>query len=166
MTANNYAKALYELEIPRWELADTAEIVKENPELGTVLASPAVSRTEKHRVIDAVFPAATRSFVKYLCDHSRSNELPEIIRAYHEYSDRQQRIVRASLVCVDAPSEQQLQRLKAFICKRFHCNDAHIDISFDKALIGGFILTAEGMEFDRSLKSSLIALKSKLTNSV
>ncbi|MDO5398064.1 MAG: ATP synthase F1 subunit delta [bacterium] len=166
MTANNYAKALYELEIPGSDISDTEEIIKENPELSAVMANPAVSRAEKHRVIDAVFPSGTRSFIKYLCDHSHSNELPGIIRAYYEYSSKQRGIIPASLVCVEAPGEQQLQRLKAFICKRFHGTDAHIEISFDKSLIGGFILTAGGIEFDRSLRSSLEGLKHKLANSV
>ena len=152
---DNYAKELYDLEISKKDILDTAEIVKENPELCAVMENPDIDDEEKHRVIDAVFPISTRDFVKYLCDHSRSRELPEIIRAYSGYCDKQQGIIRASLVCVEAPDDGQLQRLKSFICKKFHGADARIEISFDESLIGGFILTAGGMEFDRSLKSSL-----------
>lgn len=162
MTANNYAKALYELEIPREDILDAARIAEENPELCAALKNPAVSLAEKHRIIDAVFAPSVRSFIKYLCDRSHSGLLAQITRAYSDYSDKRQGIIRASLVCVEAPSEKQLQGIKSFICKKFGGNEARIDISYDKSLIGGFVLTACGTELDRSLKSSLDGLKEKM----
>lgn len=166
MMANNYAKALYELEIPRADISDAAETVKKNPELAKVLASPAVSREEKHGVINAVFPKSTHNFINYLCDRSHSGMLLDIIDAYYDYSDEQQRVIHAVLTCVNAPDEERLGKIKDFIRKKFNGTDVLIDIKYDKSLIGGFILTAGGIEFDRSLRSSLMGLKNSMKRSV
>ena len=166
MTATNYAKALYELEIPANDIFDACEIINENPELARVLANPAVSAAQKHKVIDGVFPESVHSFLKYLCDRSHSGELSDIVREYSRYRDSMEGIIRASLVCVIAPDEAQLERIKTFICNRFGGKEAQISISYDKSLIGGFILTADGVEFDRSLKSSLEGLKNSMKRSV
>lgn len=166
MTANNYAKALYELEIPRTDISDAEETVRKTSELAEILANPAVSREEKHRVINAVFPKSTHNFINYLCDRSHSKMLLDIIKAYYEYSDKQQGIIHAQLTCVDPPDEERLQKIKAFICKSFNGTDAVIDIELDKNLIGGFILTAGGIEFDRSLRSRLMGIKNSMKHSV
>ncbi len=162
MTVNNYAKALYELGIPAEELLDAAQIVKENPELTSVMQNPAVTLSEKHKVIDEVFPKNTVNFLKYLCDRGRSGELEAIIKAYSDYSDKHDGIIRGKLVCVSAPDKEQLGKLEKFLCRRFNGKRAEITVSFDESLIGGFVLSACGMEFDRSFKGGLQGLKQSM----
>ena len=65
--ANNYGQVLYELKVPK-EMVEEAEVLfREVPQLKEALVSPVVKKSEKNRVIDRVFPAELRNFLKLLC---------------------------------------------------------------------------------------------------
>ena len=55
------------------------------------------------------------------------------------------------ITCVTPPEEKQHVRLK-FLKKKFGKMAVEFEIRIDPALLGGFILEAEGVEYDRSLR--------------
>jgi F-type H+-transporting ATPase subunit delta len=162
MIASSYAKALYELQIPETDIYEAKRIFDENPTLGEVLANPVIGREDKERVIDKIFPESVRSFVKVACSHQSIAYMGQIFDAYRDYSDKQSQTLRAELRYVSLPDEKQLEGIKAFLCKKHNARDVKIEMTEDKTLIGGFVIAAEGKEYDRSVKGRLEALHRQL----
>ena len=76
--ANNYGQVLYELKVPK-EMVEEAEVLfREVPQLKEALVSPVVKKSEKNRVIDRVFPAELRNFLKVLCGHQDMGEVEDV----------------------------------------------------------------------------------------
>ena len=63
----------------------------------------------------------------------------------------------------DSAKAQQLEGIKAFLCREFQAESAEIEMIEDKSLIGGFILQADGREFDWSMRGRYRMLQQKLT---
>ena len=82
--ANNYGQVLYELKVPK-EIVEEAEVLfREVPQLKEALVSPVVKKSEKNRVIDRVFPAELRNFLKVLCGHQDMGEVEDVFEAVCE----------------------------------------------------------------------------------
>ena len=64
---------------------------------------------------------------------------------------------------VTAPKDAQLDGIRAFLCREFGAQKAEIEMIEDKSLIGGFILQADGREFDWSMRGRYRMLQQKLT---
>lgn len=158
-----YAKVLYELNMNREAIQKAEEIFAEVPQLKDVLINPTIREENKFKVIDRVFPEEIRNFLKVACRHHRMELIGDIFKAYHQYCDEQNKILNAVLTCVEPPSEVQLNKMKAFLCKKYDAVKADIEIVQDKALLGGFVLRVGCDEFDWSLQGRLNRLEQKLT---
>ena len=156
-----YAKVLYELNMNREAIQKAEEIFAEVPQLKDVLINPTIREEKKFKVIDRVFPEEIRNFLKVACRHHRMELIGDIFKAYHQYCDEQNKILNAVLTCVEPPSEVQLNKMKAFLCKKYDAVKADIEIVQDKALLGGFVLILGCDEFDCSIKGRLNRLEQK-----
>ena len=58
-TAINYGKVLFELGISEDAVETAKQLYLQSEELRKVLNSPIVTRAQKHRIIDKLFPHAT-----------------------------------------------------------------------------------------------------------
>ena len=61
------------------------------------------------------------------------------------------------------PNEEQLEKIKRFLCEKYEAEDIDLHMIQDPSLMGGFILTADGQEYDWSLKGRISNLKEKLS---
>lgn len=161
--ARRYARVLYELEIPADAVKESERIFSETPELGEVLCSPIVSPEKKFGLIERIFPAEIRNFLKTACRHHRLDIAADIFCAYEEYCREQEHIVSAVLSCTEPPSEEQLEKMEAFLCGRYGAVKAKIQVCRDESLLGGFVLRVGNDEYDWSIKGRLDRLKQKLT---
>ena len=84
--ANNYGQVLYERKVPKEMVADAEALFLEVPQLKEALVSPVVKKSEKNRVIDRVFPAELRNFLKVLCGHQDMDLIEDVFEAYHAYA--------------------------------------------------------------------------------
>ena len=162
-TSVNYARVLAELSVPADDLRNAAAMLKGTPALKQMLENPLIPREQKEKVIDRVLPESVRNFLKVACLHERTGQIEEIFECYEEYLRRQDGILRAELTCVTPPSEEQLQGMKKYLCRRYRKNDVTFDIREDASLLGGFILKAGDFEYDYSLDGRLKRLQHKLT---
>ena len=163
LSAERYARVLYELQIPKEAVQESETIFSENPVLCQVFDSPVVSREKKFRLIDRIFPPEIRNFLKTACRHQRLDIAGEIFEAYEAYCREQAHVVTAVLSCVEPPSREQLQKMETFLCGRYGAEKAEIQVCRNESLIGGFILRAGNDEYDWSIKGRLDRLKQKLT---
>lgn len=158
----SYAQALYDLQILAEDIEKTKAVLLENPNLQTVLENPLVSIQVKNDVINKIFPKQIRNFLKVVCSRQRAALLSDIIKAYEEYADQKDGVLRADLYYVTAPDEAQSEQIKTFLQKKFHVQKVILQKKEEKSLIGGFLLRAEGMEFDFSLRGRFLKLKQNL----
>lgn len=159
----NYAKALYELAVSDEAVQETERLFRENPELTESLGSPLVVFETKSRVIDRVIPEEMRNFVKVVCKYRKTDILGEIFETYRDLRNKEIKILQAVLICVTPPKEEQLEGIRAFLCREFQVQKAEIKMVEDRSLVGGFILCAGGREYDWSLRGRYRRLEQKLT---
>lgn len=60
------------------------------------------------------------------------------------------------------PTEKSTRKLKAFVKKKLNASKVELELIEKPDLIGGFVIEANGHEFDRSFKNKLNALNRKL----
>ena len=80
-TVNNYATVLLELGVTREAVDETKEILSLTQDLPKSLKSPVVSKQDKHKLIDRIFPESMKNFLKVVCDYGEADLLEEIFAA-------------------------------------------------------------------------------------
>lgn len=161
-TSISYATVLYELKTDPAAVEQTEQILKEVPEVQKALEDPTVSMETKHRLVERIFPKEMQNFLKTMCDHHQAAEAEEIFRAYREYAGKKEGILTATLFYVTMPGEEQLEKIRQFLCRKYQCRDARIELVESPELIGGFILKTGSSEYDWSLKGRLQQLTHKM----
>lgn len=161
--AVRYARVLYELKVSKEAIQKTKDIFEEVPKLRDVFVNPTIRQEQKLKVIDQVFPAEIRNFLKVTCRYQKMDMIEDIFVAYKKYCEEQEKVLNAVLTCVEPPSEAQMQEMKAFLCKKYDALEVNIDIRKDETLLGGFVLLAGSDEYDWSLRGRLNRLEQKLT---
>lgn len=162
-TAINYAKALYELKIPRQIIMDTKQAFIDVPELTAFFMNPTISLESKYDVIDKIFSKEIKNFLKVLCNYQSVGEIINIFQAYEDYEREKQNKILAKLYYVNPPNENQLEKLQSFLCNEFGVFKAEIVQEEKPELLGGFVLLAGDKEYDWSIKGRFEILKQKLT---
>lgn len=161
--AKRYARVLYELEIPKADIEKTKEIFEQVPEVYEVLINPVITAKNKYSVIEQIFPKSICNFLKVTCENQRMGMIQEIFESYDKYCEEQQKIMTATLVCVEEPSEEQAEKMKAFIMDKYHKSKVNLEVEKDPSLLGGFILRAGSDEYDWSIRGRMNRLEQKLT---
>ena len=73
------------------------------------------------------------------------------------------RIARAKIICVTEPNEEQLKKLKEFVCKKTDSESCELQIVVDESIIGGFIIQIGNEQYDRSLRRKLSDIKESVS---
>lgn len=163
MAAIRYAKVLFDMELPEEVIGGTEEIISESSELVSVLESPVVTKEEKHKIIDRIFDAEIKNFLKVATDYGKAGIMQEIFKAYHQYKNEMAGIVTAHLAYVVLPTEEQKKGMEQFVCREFHAKGVIWEMEERPELIGGFLLHVNGREYDYSMQGRLKRLEQKLT---
>lgn len=162
-TTSNYARVLYELSISDEVIQQSRAILEEAPQLVSVFENPTVQLDKKLHIIDRVFPDEITRFLKVICKNQRMGQILEILEAYTEYVKAQKRTVSANLEYVVLPDEEQQEKLKAFILRKYDADGVEFTTNENKSLIGGFILKVGSDEYDWSTSGRLQRLEQQLT---
>lgn len=83
---------------------------------------------------------------------------------YIKYTDEKNGINRSRFDMYNRADKEQTEGIKAFLRSKFGAEDVKLKIKHDKSLMGGFVINACGIEFDRSVKGRLDSLRSALLN--
>ncbi len=159
----NCGKVLFSLNIPHEDIQRTIKLWNQNPVLSDALCSPAISKYERQNVIDKLFPQKITGFLKVMCEFDYLNDLNEIINAYENCSLEAQNIVKAQLYYVTEPSDKLKENFEQMLCKKYNASDAIVDCVEDKSLVGGYKLKIGDIEYDKSIKGTINALRKTLT---
>lgn len=162
-TAAKYARVLWDLKIPEEIINETLRIYQQEPALKQVLENPTVYVEKKNAIVERIFPKEMQGFIKILCRYSDMEYLEESIQAYRVYANEHNHILNVELRYVTLPNEKQLEGMKRFLCEKYEAEGVDLHMMQDPSLMGGFILTADGQEYDWSLKGRISNLKEKLS---
>lgn len=160
---DEYVTALLKANVSADDIDKTDSVIKAAPEVSEILDNPAVSHDEKAAAVNELFPASVREFLLSVAENQEIASFAEIAKAYHEALDKKNNIATATVTCVTEPSDEQLDGLKAFVCKETGADDAKIELVKDPSIIGGFIIQVGNKQYDRSLKSKLSSIKEEVT---
>ena len=155
----NYARVLFDLNLESEQVQQARELLEESEELREVLVSPIVTKADKRKVIDGLFPEAMRNFIKVMSDNGDIGIAEDMFGAYDALIRERDGVVRATFTYVTAPDEAQVEKLKNKIAKDHGKQSVELHLVEDQSLIGGFILTVGDYVLDQSVKTSVQKLR-------
>ena len=117
---------------------------------------------EKERLVDKVFPQELRSIIKVMARHRSIYHMPVFFKIYRRYRNAQMDVLDARLVCVNKPTDEQIEGLKARLAAKYNKSTVNLNIKIDPIIIGGFVVKVGDEEFDYSLARQIENMKDKL----
>ncbi len=161
-TAKEFLNELVRLNIPREDIETAKGIFAACPDVKDTLANPLITFDEKRIAIKQIFP---KSLERPMANASKSGvieDLDEIFEAYQDILLEKQKSIKAVVRYVTPLTENQQAELRRFIKEKFTKEDVDIEYKHDPDIIGGFILSAGDVEFDRSYRTSLRSIRESL----
>ncbi|MBQ3915228.1 MAG: ATP synthase F1 subunit delta, partial [Ruminococcus sp.] len=149
-------------DIPREDIDLAKGVLETCPDVAETLANPLVTGDEKEAVINKLFPLSMGKFFHSAVKEKAVDHIPEILEDYIDILIEKQGSIKAVVRYVTPLTEVQQADLKMFIMERFVKEDVDIEYRQDPDLIGGFILNAGDVEYDRSYRTSLRAMRETL----
>jgi len=155
-------KELIRLEIPQEDIDVSKDVIQACPDAVETLSNPLVTYEEKRNIIKKIFPQSLERFFIGAVKSGAVDRINEIFEEYTGVLLEKQGSIRAVVRYVTPLTETQQAELKKFIMEKFVKDDVAIEYRYDPDIIGGFILNAGDVEFDRSYRTSLKAIKESL----
>lgn len=164
-SALEYAKLLAGLRVSAEAIRETKNLLELVPQLRIDLENPVLDIEKKHVEIEETFPATIRNFLKVICDNQDFSMLEDVFAAYEQLDTTELEDIKADLRYVVPPTEDQLEKIKAFLAKKHKNAKLEIQMTQDESLLGGFVIRVGNQEYDWSMKSRLEKLGQKLKSS-
>jgi F-type H+-transporting ATPase subunit delta len=171
--ARPYAKAAFELAQDRDALADwdrllnvAGQVVSEAP-MSALLGNPLARASQAVAIItEALGDEADSTFVNFigvLGDNDRLSLLPEIAVLFRGFREEAEKRLSVRVVSAIALEQDQAERMKAALAKRF---DREIEMvsEIDASVLGGAVIYAGDQVIDGSLLGRLQRLQANLSN--
>lgn len=175
LVATRYASALLDM---AEEAKLTAQVEKDMSELGAMIGesadlrvlidNPLVSRVQQMNGILSIAEKAklqqlTGNFLGVLADNRRLNILPQIIRKFAEECRRRRGEVEAKVETAYAMSPAQTDALQKELSKAMGTN-VTLDVSVNKDLLGGMVVTVGSRMIDDSVRRKLERLQRTMSS--
>ena len=164
-SALEYAKLLAGLRVSAEAIRETKNLLELVPQLRIDLENPVLDIEKKHVEIEETFPATIRNFLKVICDNQDFSMLEDVFAAYEQLDTTEPENIKADLRYVVPPTEDQLEKIKAFLAKKHKNAKLEIQMTQDESLLGGFVIRVGNQEYDWSMRSRLEKLGQKLKSS-
>lgn len=161
-TAKEFLNELVRLNIPREDIETAKGIFTACPDVRDTLANPLITFDEKRIAIKQIFPKSLERSIMNASKSGIIEELDEIFEAYQDILLEKQKSIKAVVRYVTPLTENQQAELRRFIMEKFTKDEVDIEYKHDPDIIGGFILSAGDVEFDRSYRTSLRSIRDSL----
>ena len=161
-TDRELLKELVRLDVSQTDCSETRHVLETCPDVADTLANPLVTHDEKRGIISKLFPESVQ---KFMINTVRSGAVANIGEILDEYEDMlldKQGSIKAVVRYVTPLTESQQADLRKFIMEKFVKEDVDIEYKHDPDIIGGFILNAGDLEYDKSYRTSLRLMKDTL----
>lgn len=161
-TAKEFLGELVRLNISREDIESAKGVFSACPDVKDTLANPLITYDEKRLVIKQIFPKSLERSMINAAKSGQMEEIDEIFEAYLDILLEKQKSIKAIVRYVTPLTENQQAELRRFIMEKFTKEDVDIEYKHDPDIIGGFILNAGDVEFDRSYRTSLRSIRDTL----
>ena len=158
-TDKEYLKELVRLDISQTDADGTRKILEECGDVADTLANPLITHDEKRGIITKLFPESIQKFIITLVRNGDVERLAEILEEYDELLLDKHGRIKAVVRYVTPLTESQQADLKKFIIDKFVKDDVALEYRYDPDIIGGFILNAGDVEYDKSYRTALRKMK-------
>lgn len=169
--ARPYARAAFDLareagDLAGWNAAlEAASEVVSQAAAESFLANPAVKPAQAVKLLtDAIGDAAGATFVRFLgvlADNDRLVLLPEVTRLYAALREEAEQRLTVRVVSAIALEDEQSQRMRAALAKRFG-REISLENQVDPAVLGGAVIYAGDEVIDGSVRGRLARLQNSL----
>jgi F-type H+-transporting ATPase subunit delta len=168
--AGRYAIALFELAEEARALDPVAEdlnrivaLVRGSADLTRLVKSPAFSRAEQGRAMDAILSRLkvnplTRKFIGLVAEKRRLFALLDMAAAYEVLLAHKRGEIKARVTTAHLLNDGQIQALKDTLRAAFH-REVKLEIFVDNRLLGGLVVKVGSRMIDSSLATKLNKLK-------
>ena len=136
-------------------------------ELTNVLLSPSLSDADKVDLLCNAVPDAPlqfRRFAQLVIKKGRESFLRYIAYAYISLYRQEEGILQVKLTTAIPVDEELSQRIAQLMAKNTPDVKLEIESVVDNNIIGGFLLEANSVRLDASIKSALSNIKSKIVD--
>lgn len=168
-----YAKALFNLALEE----KVAELVNKDmilvgettniPDFRNFLESPVIVPSKKQSVFNGLFKGKLNDlslrFFKLLTENKREIYLKSIARNYNNLYRAFYGIKSVQLITTFNIDDKLRKEISDIIAIQFKTK-VEMTEQIDKDIVGGFVLTVEGMQYDASVTTKLKDIKSELLN--
>ena len=171
--AERYAKAFFttteDKNVVNEVLADMKLIkntMLENKELKSVIKSPVIDLHKKKLILEAVFSEANSNsmqLIALLLNKKRINLLLEVASSYISIYEKNNNINRAKVVLAKELTHDMFTKIQAKV-NALTGNDVEIQTEINPAILGGFVLTINDLQYDASVVGQLNKFKTQLVN--
>lgn len=155
-------KELVRLDVSQTNCSETRKVLETCPNLADTLSNPLVTYDEKRAVINKLFPESMQKFMMNAVRNGAVERIGEILDEYNDILLDKQGSIKAIVRYVTPLTESQQADLRQYIMDRFAKEDVDIEYKHDPDIIGGFILNAGDLEYDKSYRTSLRLMKETL----
>ena len=155
-------KELDRLSVPQADIDETVNILASCGDVADTLDNPLVTHEEKKAIISKLFPESMHKPVMSAVRAGIVGSLTDVMEAYTDLLIEKEGSIRAVVRYVTPLTELQQADLRKFIIEKFGKEDVSIEYVRDPEIIGGFILTAGDIEYDKSYRTSLRTLRETL----
>ena len=150
------------------QLIGFGALYAEAGELRNFLASPAVTKEAKHRVIERLLARVggskiVRNFLFVIVDHQRTHILPEMISAFQDVIRQRQGITQAEVSSAVELSKAQKAEME-FTLEKMTGKRVEAKFSLEPELLGGAIVRVGDTVYDGSLRGRLNELRARLAS--
>jgi F-type H+-transporting ATPase subunit delta len=149
------------------QLEDFGFALQESAELRIFLSSPAITREEKHEVVEKLaarmgVSKIVRNFLFVVVDNQRAPLLPEIIDSFRQVIQQREgvaaAVVASAVNLTDTQKAQLLQTLERLTGQKIQAK-----YTLDPALLGGAVVRIGDTIYDGSVKNRLNQMRERLT---
>ena len=161
-TDREFLKELVRLDVSQTDCSAARKVFETCPDVADTLANPLVTYDEKRGIIGKLFPESMQKFMLNVIHGGAVERIGEILDEYDELLLDKQGCIKAVVRYVTPLTESQQADLRKFIMDKFVKEDVDIEYKQDPDIIGGFILNAGDLEYDKSYRTSLRLMKDTL----
>jgi F-type H+-transporting ATPase subunit delta len=148
------------------QLADFRAAYEESAELRNFLATPAVPREAKHKVIDTLVARlgsskVIRNFLFVIVDNQRVHLFPEIVDSFEQVLQKRQGVAEAEVASAVELNDGQKTALVRTL-ERLSGKKIQAKYSLEPGLLGGAVVRIGDTIYDGSVQNRLNQLRARL----
>jgi F-type H+-transporting ATPase subunit delta len=174
--ARRYARALLDAagtnaDVVLEQLEQLSAFFDGQKELFSAMASPALTRTQRTALTDAVIHAipgmhaTVVNLLKLMTDRNRFSTLPFITRQFRDLVDARQGRLRGRVTSATKLGDGQVAAIKTSL-EGITKKSVVLELKVDPALIGGVVAQVGSKQYDGSLRNQLNEMAQSLSRPV